>query len=426
MYRNIATYLSSLSLIVLVACSGSTDNPVSSESPVSVFDGSEAVNERFGTLILFDTAPDIDPTSQTEVVRILNNFSLDLHRSVTNLAPNEGSIESGYSAAVALSLAYAGTAGSTQSALANLLGIDDIAEPVLHTAINALMLALQSRTNEDLILHTANRVFVRPGLPLLSEYLDIATANYGAPVVEANFAEDNEEVTRLVNEWVAEQTDDFIPSIIDSFSTATVFALLNTIFLDAGWRDEYRELGEMEFNTLDGTTVLVESFGGVAPLGLQVLRSDDLIAIEIPYGGGDITMLIFMPQSIADFEASLDAETVENLVDAMRIDSVELAVPNWEDEADIDLTQILEPQGFPTNPWNFGRMIDGGRNLDVFAKQKARIEVDRDGTRAAAVTLIGVDESVPTPVNINRPFVYMIRDRVTGVILFTGRVVAPG
>ena len=137
-------------------------------------------------------------------------------------------------------------------------------------------------------------------------------------------------------------------------------------------------------------------------------------------------MLIFMPQSIADFEASLDAETVENLVDAMRIDSVELAVPNWEDEADIDLTQILEPQGFPTNPWNFGRMIDGGRNLDVFAKQKARIEVDRDGTRAAAVTLIGVDESVPTPVNINRPFVYMIRDRVTGVILFTGRVVAPG
>ena len=350
----------------------------------------------------------------------------DLHRSVTNLAPNEGSIESGYSAAVALSLAYAGTAGSTQSALANLLGIDDIAEPVLHTAINALMLALQSRTNEDLILHTANRVFVRPGLPLLSEYLDIATANYGAPVVEANFAEDNEEVTRLVNEWVAEQTDDFIPSIIDSFSTATVFALLNTIFLDAGWRDEYRELGEMEFNTLDGTTVLVESFGGVAPLGLQVLRSDDLIAIEIPYGGGDITMLIFMPQSIADFEASLDAETVENLVDAMRIDSVELAVPNWEDEADIDLTQILEPQGFPTNPWNFDRMIDGGRNLDVFAKQKARIEVDRDGTRAAAVTLIGVDESVPTPVNINRPFVYMIRDRVTGVILFTGRVVAPG
>ena len=124
----------------------------------------------------------------------------------------------------------------------------------------------------------------------------------------------------MVNEWVAEQTDDFIPSIIDSFSTETVFALLNTIFLDAGWRDEYRELGETVFNTLDGTTVLVESFGGVAPLGLQVLRSDDLIAIEIPYGGGDITMLIFMPQSIADFETSLDAETVENLVDAMRID----------------------------------------------------------------------------------------------------------
>ena len=424
MIRKITACLVLASLVVMAGCDGSTSNETGGEAPASVFDSSDAVNELFGTITLRNTAPDIDAGSLAEVVRAFNNFSFDLHRVVAGITPAEGSIESGYSAAVALSLAYAGTAGSTQSGLAGLLGVDDIAEPVLHTGNNALALALNSRANDDLVLHTANRVFVRPGLPLQNEYLDIATADYGAPVTEADFAGDTEAVTRVVNQWVAEQTDDFIPSIIDRFSPQTVFALLNTIFLDAAWQDEYQAIEASEFTTLDGTTVSVESFGGRSQLPL--LRSDDLLALEIPYGGGELAMLILMPSSIADLESTLDAGTIENVVAGMADSDVNFTVPNWEYEADLDLMELLTPVGLPASPWDFGRMIEGGAILDVLSKQKARIEVDKDGTRAAAVTVVVGLESVPESVSINRPFVYMIRDRVTGLILFTGRVVAPG
>ncbi len=419
-------------LMALASCGGSTpssnptsdpDNGVSPSMPSSL-NSSDAVNERFGTLTSRNTIPEIDEESQASVVSAINDFSLKVHRAVVDTAPTDSSIESGYSAAVALSLAYAGTAGSTQLALANTLGVDDINEAVLHKANNALALELISRGNDDLVLHTANQIFVRPGLALQDSFLDTSTGDYGAPVVEADFASANEEVTRVVNAWVAEQTDDFIPNIVNGFSPQTVFALLNTIFLDAGWQDEYQAIGQREFTTLDSTITTVESFSGRSQLPL--LRTDDLLALEIPYGGGDIAMLILMPDSLAAFEPSLNADSVQSVVNSMTITDVNFTVPNWNDEADLDLVELLTPSGFPENPWDFGRMIEGGASLQVLAKQKARIEVDENGTRAAAVTLVAGVESVPEFVNINRPFVYLIRDRQTGLILFTGRVVSPG
>ena len=422
-----------ISAVFLAGCSDSnpsglpddnSSNSVPSDGLTSVFDESDAVNERFGTVTSRNTNPDVDSASQAMVVRAINEFSLDLHRIVANGEPDGGSVESGYSAAVALSLAYAGTSGETQVALANMLGVDDISEPLLHIGMNTLDLALTSRSNEDLVLHTANRVFVRPDFTLQNSYLDIATGDYGAPVTEADFAGATDEVTRLVNDWVAEQTDNFIPSIINRFSPQTVFALLNTIFLDAGWQDQYESIGERPFNAIDGTTAMVESFSGRSDIPL--LRSDNLTALEIPYGGGDIAMLLLMPTAISDFESTLNENTLDSKVNAMTNSDVTFVVPNWEDEADLDLASILAPLGFPTNPWDFGRMFEGGEFLEVIAKQKARIEVDENGTRAAAVTIVAGIESVSEFVTIDQPFVYVIRDRVTGLVLFSGRVVSPG
>ena len=423
--RTLVPFCIGTALITLVACSSSSSNPDGEPgSDLSSFSASEHLTERFGSITSRDASPEVSDATREAYIEALNNFSLDLHRVSSEQAPQEGSVESGYSAAVALSMAYAGTASTTQSALANMLGVDDIEESVLHSANNALGLALTSRSNEDLVLHTANRVFVRPGFELQNRYMDIVTGDYGAPVTEADFAGANEEVTQLVNAWVSQQTGGFIPKIVDSFSPQTVFALLNTIFLDAGWQDEYQAIGAQPFNAIDGSTVSVESFGGRSQLPL--LRNDDLLAVEIPYGGGDIAMLILMPTSLADFESTLDAVSVNNVVNAMSNSDVRFTVPSWEDEAELDLVGLLAPLGFPPNPWDFGRMVEGGTSLEVFAIQKARIEVDENGTRAAAVTVVGGIESVPEFVTIDRPFVYMIRDRVTGLILFTGRVVSPG
>lgn len=409
------------------ACSdsGDSNNPGSSGGNLTdpALTAADATVERFGARTTRNLTPNVDAASVAAVVSAINNFSLDLHRAAIAATPDENSISSGYSAAVAFSLALAGTSGDTLSALANLLGVEAIDEQDLHYALNSLALELESRSNDDLVLRTANRVFVRPDLAVRDEFLDIATSEYGAPVVAADFDGDPEGVKQAINGWVNGQTDGFIPSIIGSVDPNTVFALLNAIFLDATWQDEYQPLESMSFTSLSDATSDIAGFTGRS--GLPRIVNESVTAIELPYGGGELAMLIAMPTDFESFEASLNATALDTLVASMTQADVLFQIPNWEDSADLDLIQLLASSGLPSNPWSFNRLVDGELSLQVFAKQKARIEVDENGTRAAAVTIVGGATSLPETIRIDRPFIYVLRDRTSGTVLFTGRVLTP-
>jgi len=261
-----------IALLFLGACNNNTTNNGNQQSgDTSLFANSDAVNERYGTQTSRELSPQVDEATRLAVVQSLNNFSFDLHRAVSSGAPSEGSVESGYSAAVALALTSAATGGSTYSSLAALLGIDTLPEDDVHAALNDLALKLESRTNEDLVLRTANRVFVKPGLDLQTEFLDTATTDFGAPVTDADFAGSPAEVADAVNGWVSEQTDGFIPTMVKEFTPDTVFALLNAIILDARWEDAFQTKGDQAFITSDGSAVDVPSFGGRANLLSRVV-----------------------------------------------------------------------------------------------------------------------------------------------------------
>ena len=420
--------------LALVACGddGDGDAPTVTDPTGPAGDGfadSDAFTERFGTRTARDANPDVDDATRDALVDALNDFSLELHRAVASADPGAGTVSSGYGAATALSLALAGTAGDTRSALANLLGVAAIDESAVHAGMNALAQALEARSNDDLVLRTANRAFVRPGLALRDTYLDVAVGDYGAPVTEADFAGATDEVTRRVNAWVSARTDGFIDSIVERVDPGTVFALLNALFLDAAWSDTWSELAPLDFTTADGTTAPVPAFGGRETLG--TVEADGVRGVELPYAGGELAMLILVPDELASFEGTLDAAALDALVAGLASSEVQLRVPKWEDDADIDLSTLLAPLGLPANPWDFGRMIESDApTVDVTALQKARIEVDENGTRAAAVTgVVGVTSLPPgDPVvfDVDRPFVYVLRDRPTGTVLFTGRVLDPG
>lgn len=420
-----------LTLSPLAGCGdGGDGDPVGPASPsgASAFADSDAFSERYASRTGRD-APDIDAATLDALVLALDDFSFDLHRAAVATAPAAGTVSSGYGAATALSLALAGTAGDTRTGLANLLGVDALDEASVHAGMNALAQALVARSNDDLVLRTANRAFVRPGLPLADAYLDVAVGDYGAPVTEADFAGATDEVTRLVNAWVSDSTDGFIDAIVDRFDPATVLALLNAVFLDATWQDAWQDLGTMDFGRLDGGSGEVPAFGGRATLG--TLTRAGLRGVELPYAGGELAMLILVPDDLAGFEAGLDATGLAALVDALAPTDVRLRVPKWDDAAELDLSALLAPLGLPANPWNVGRMIadPAAADVGVLALQRARIEVDENGTRAAAVTgVVGVTSTPveePVAFDVDRPFVYVLRDRTTGTVLFTGRVVAP-
>jgi len=136
-------------------------------------------------------------------------------------------------------------------------------------------------------------------------------------------------------------------------------------------------------------------------------------------------MLLLMPAELESFELSLNNDVLSGIIDTLEVLELEITVPAWQLASDLDLMELLAPLGLPESPWNFERLVTGGTSLDVIARQKARIEVDENGTRAAAVTVVAADESAPEFLAIDQPFVYVLRDRTTGVILFTGRVLEP-
>ena len=268
--------------------------------------------ERYGSRTAREENPDVDAETLAALVGAINELSLSLHAAAANAEPTEALVTSGYSAAVALSLAEAGTSGTTRDSLRNLLGIDALEGAAVHAGMNALDRVLDESANEDLALRSVNRLFVRPGLPLDEDYLDTATAEYGAPVTEADFADAPAAAARLVNDWVSRQTAGFIPSIVERFDPGTTLALLNALFLDATWLDAYAETGDIDFTGPDGRTRAVPAFGGEAEL--DTIEAEGVRGIELPYAGGRIAMLILVPDDLASFESMLDAERLRTLL----------------------------------------------------------------------------------------------------------------
>jgi serpin B len=422
--------------LALTGCSSDADQTDNAQAPSpptasEPFAGSDVVHERFGSLTARDLSPTSSDTAKAAVVDSFNAFTLDVHRALAAAEPGSNAIASGYSLASALALTAAGTGGESRAALNSLLRLDALPTEQIDAAINAVDLDLASRANDDLQLRSANRLFIRAGEALQPSYLDNATGNFGAPITEADFKKHAPQVVEAINQWVSEQTNGLIDQLLQEIDPDTLVAVLNAIVLDATWQDTYTDTGNSSFSTLDGRNVSTPFFAFDG--SLPVLQEDGMTVVEMPYSGGAIAMLLIMPDDLATFEQSLNPTELDRITGALQSRLVDYTLPEWTFQQEIDAKALLEPLGLPTGALDFSNMLvtDPG-NLEISAvKQKARIEVDRNGTRAAAATVVVIAptsapiQEDPLQITIDKPFWYAIRDRVTGTVLFSGRVVDP-
>lgn len=366
--------------------------------------------------------PRADGAAVDGVVAGFNEFSLAAYRA--RVGETEGNVLlATYSLALALSLTSAGTAGDTRTAFAQLLRVDTVDPAGLHSAVNAVDLILESRGNEDVVIATANRLFVAPELAMVEAFLDTAVRDYDAAIGQADFAGSSDAVVEEVNRWVGEQTDGFLTKAVRLFDPHTVIALVNVIFLKASWGVEFRDIGPGRFDT-GSESLSVPRFGHDDYLPQH--RGDDFVAVEMPYYGGTMSMVIVMPDDMASFEESLDAERLTLILDGLVEEGIHLSVPKWRFEQTTDALALLEPLGLPVSG-DFSAMFDGGQRgffIDQVHHQ-TRIEVDEKGTRAAGSTNVAIAGSHGPTVDVDRPFFYVIRDRGSGLVLFVGRVTDP-
>jgi len=387
-----------------------------------------------------ETSPDVDDTDLTMLVNGNSDFAFDLYRSLNK--EDDNIFYSPYSMSLALAMTYAGARGESEQQMADTLDFI-LPQDRLHPAFNSLDIELsqrgegaQGKDGEGFRLNIVNAIWGQKDYEFLTTFLDALAENYGAGLRLLDFISAPDESRLTINNWVSDQTEGRIENLIPQglINELTRLVLTNAIYFNAAWQYPFSEdiTGDGPFYLLDRGEVIVpmmrqtESFGYAEGDGYQ--------AVELPYDGGELSMVILLPQSdqFEAFEGSLDAQRVEDVVKALETRQVALTMPRFEFESSFSLKEALATMGMPV-AFSGGADFSGMTgNRDLFIADvvhKAFVSVDEAGTEAAAATAVVMEltavPEAPVEVTIDHPFIFLIRDIETGTILFVGRVVNP-
>jgi serpin B len=388
------------------------------------------------------TSPEVDETDLALLVEGNSVFAFNLYQALK--AGNENFFYSPYSISLALAMTYAGARGETEQQMADTLHFT-LPQDRLHPAFNSIDTELGKRgqgaegeDDEGFRLHVANAIWGQKDYQFLPTFLDVLAENYGAGLRPADFAREPEQSRITINEWVSEQTEGKIKDLVPQglIHSLTRLVLTNAIYFNAAWSYPFKEsmTKEEPFYLLDGSEVTVlmmeqtENFVGYTEgKGYQ--------AVELPYKGHELSMVILLPreENFEQFEGALSYQLVDSILEALEHDHINLKMPRFSFKSEFSLSETLAAMGMPdafsAGAADFSGMT-GNRELSIQeVVHKAFVSVDEAGTEAAAATAVTMPTSAPPEepivVNINRPFIFLIRDIETGSLLFMGRVLNP-
>jgi serpin B len=387
------------------------------------------------------TSPTASQYDLTALVEGNNAFTFNAYQM---LKDNNNLFFSPYSISLALAMTYVGARGDTEQQMAAALHFN-LPQELLHSTFNSLDLELSSRgqgakgkDDEGFRLNIVNAIWGQEGLTFLQDFLDTLAQNYGAGIKLLDFRNAPEASRMAINNWVSDQTEGRIKDLIPqgAIDAMTRLVLTNAIYFNAVWQYPFHKEA-----TTDGTFHLLNGGEISVPMMHQTesfayTEGSDYQAVELPYDGRELSMLVLLPQSgqFAAFEEAPNAGKVDEIIKSLDTKKVALTMPKFEFSSDFSLKKTLSDMGMPlafTGNADFSGM-DGKRDLQISdVIHKAFVSVDESGTEAAAATAVimrltsaPIQEQIIT-MTIDRPFIFLIRDIQTGTILFIGNVTNP-
>jgi serpin B len=369
-----------------------------------------------------------------------NTFGLDIYqrlRAEGNVAVSPASLS------LALSLAAAGARGGTAAEMTKVLHLDRL--PAADIEASTRLLASLERRDESFTLSVANRMFGQDGMTFDAAYLDAARSAHGAPLERLDFRGAPEPSRLHINDWVGRQTEQRIRDLVPpgGIQPLTSLVLVNALYFLAKWEVPFKHHATwpLPFHVSPMVTRQVPTMQTKATF--PFFEDRDLKALALPYRGGRASMVFVLPQAahgLGALEASLTHDRLESLVVSLRPETVLVALPRFEVDpaGSLSVGPLLQGLGmreaFDPERADFTGIAAHARPEDRLALgavfHKAFVKVDEEGTEAAAATAVSVPvgsaRPKPTPVfRADHPFLFLIRDSESGLILFLGRVVDP-
>lgn len=350
---------------------------------------------------------------------------------------NENVFVSPTSLMMALSMLYNGADGDTKEELAKLLASKDISTEELNKA-NASLLEMLKKDAEKVEVNIANSLWINDKFEFQDEFVEQTDQYYLAELQEIDILDPK--AAKLINDWVSDATKEKITEIVDDqLDPSTVAILINAIYFNGKWEHEFNK----DF-TEDRVFYLANGEEKEVPFmtlhhKLDYLETDEFQAVKLPYGEGEMSMNIFLPKEDIALNELVPEFTAKNWkVWENEFEEKEGSVylPKFSLEYETILNDLLIELGVETaftDQANLEKLVKEAEDLYVSqVKQKTYIDVDEEGTEAAAVTSIEVkemsapvDEDEPFNMEVNRPFLFTITDNETNTNLFVGAIQFP-
>lgn len=408
--------------MILCSCGSSKSAQTENKQPVDTSivtssDDENTIDAGFG--ILSD--------SEREIVKKNNAFALNLYRQLSGM---ESKVVSPMSITYLMGMLANGADGNTQQEILKAIGCEGLNVQELNALYHGLMQSA-GRLDKKTIVNIANYVAVNKQNHLNFDFGKMVSDTYQARVESLDFS--SSKSTAKINDWCKAHTDGMIPKIIDQIDPSAISYIMNAIYFNGTWQEKFDAKNTKQEN-FHGYTRDIQKVSMMHQVEkFYYTENNTFKAVDLPYGNGIYRMTVLLPnegKSIDDMMKGMKVDKLEEINSQMEKCMVNLKLPKFTTEMELPLNSIISNLGAPSiflpGKANFNHFANGNFFVSKML-QKAKIEVNEQGTKAAAVTAaIMLTSMAPMEMrnvefHADHPFVYLITDTNSGAILFMGQ-----
>jgi serpin B len=370
------------------------------------------------------------PAKANEVIALSNGFGIDLFR-VTSLEEEGNLMLSPLSASTALTMLLNGCNGQTYDQVRNMLGYEALTIAEINETYRSLVAQLLD-VDPDVQLALANAVWYRQDFMVKPAFLDEMNNSYKANIEALDFFDPS--ALETINNWASDNTNGRIPKVLDQIEPDAAMFLMNALYFKGTWTYQFLpgQTALAPFHPENGNIVDVDMMRNLIPVKYH--SGNGVTAVELPYGRQNFSMVIILPDnSLSEYLPDFDMTDWSNI--SAGLDSMtepveaEITLPKFRFEYEKQLNDQLKSLGMIDAFKPYIADLSGISDAEIFVdfvKQNTFVDVNEEGTEAAAVTTVGISfTSLPQAFIFDKPFIFAIRERVTNTLLFIGKIELP-
>jgi serine protease inhibitor len=368
--------------------------------------------------------------AETKLAEASVGFGLTLYRQVAASESKPNLMVSPLSASMALGMTMNGAQGETWEAMRTALGFGSLTEAEVNESYRGLIAQLLAR-DKKVTFSLANSIWHDRGFTVKQPFIDATRTYFDAEISPLNFGDPN--APKTISSWAERETGGRIKDLVKEIKPEEVMFLVNAVYFKGPWTQQFdpRSTRSGSFTRANGTVVSTPFMSHDGRF--RTLSSNEVMGVELFYGDSSFSMVVLAPAqgtSLAGLEQKLTPIWLQGVLAGSHDGRAILTLPKFKLAYGKTLNDVLKTMGmgiaFDDNIADFHRIADVDGLYITRVEQKTFIDVNESGTEAAAATSVGIGVvSLPPQITFDRPFLYVIRERESGAILFIGRVGDP-